>query len=255
MKFPVLFVAAAALSACSTQTPEQSAGTPLKPLESLDIAEAAKKAPNIEPAKAVVRTENPAPASAEPELAVVEAPTPELTAPEASEQQLAAAELPEQQLDAAEASEQPLAVAEALEPQVAALETPEPQITVARAPAANSDAVCNRGVGDQEINFILCEDGALRKAGVVAALSAPHDPELTLESVASTYGVAPQIFTGIQTATYGTLVNGNRQAPRSRGKHKAQTGLVQINGKIYEVYQLSSGGKTGTIFVEQKDDS
>lgn len=118
--------------------------------------------------------------------------------------------------------------------------------------AAPSDAVCNRGAMSDTRSFIICRDGTLRKAGVVTALSAPNDPNLTIEEVAATYDVAPQIFTGIQSATYGTLVNGNRQAPRRAGKHKAQTGLVQIQGKIYEVYQLSSGGKTGTIFVEQK---
>lgn len=194
MKMPVLFAAAVALSACSTTTVEQSAETPLKPLESLDIAKAPNsEAPRIEPAKQMIRTRN-------------------VTAPE------------------------------------------EPNLVAAKAPAPSGDAVCSRGAMTETRSFIICKDGALRKAGVVAALSAPNDPDLTIEDVAATYDVAPQVFTGIQSATYGTLVNGNRQAPRRAGKHKAQTGLVQIQGKIYEVYQLSSGGKTGTIFVEKPDD-
>lgn len=187
MKMPILFAAAVALSACSTSPVEQSAGTPLKPSESLDIAKApAAEAPRIEPAKAVVKSEN------------------------------------------------------AVAPQ---------QATAA---AASGDAVCTRGAMGESRSFIICEDGALRKAGVVAALSAPNDPDLKIEDVARAYEVPSQVFTGVESATYGTLVNGNRQAPRSGGKHKAQTGLVQIQGKVYEVYQLSSGGKTGTIFVEQK---
>ncbi len=196
MKMPALLVAAVALSACATTTSTptstssaagQSAETPLKPSESLDIAqapaaEAQKAAPaqKIEPAKAVVRTQNA---------------------------------------------------------------------------ARSGDAVCNLGALDETHNFIICEDGALRKAGVVEALSAPHDPDLKIEDVAKKYEVPPQIFSGIQSATYGTLINGNRQAPRKNGKHKAQTGLVQIQGKVYEVYQLSANGKTGTIFVEQRTGS
>jgi len=133
---------------------------------------------------------------------------------------------------------------------------PAAQSAVAKAPTASGDAVCNRGTfeGDAR-SFIICEDGALRKAGVVAALSAPHDPALTIEDVAAEYDLPSQVFTGIESATYGSLINGNRNAPRGGGKHKAQTGLVQIQGKVYEVYQLSSAGKTGTIFVEQKSDS
>jgi len=77
---------------------------------------------------------------------------------------------------------------------------------------------------------------------------------LKIEDVSATYNVPTQIFTGIESATYGSLVNGNRQAPRGGAKPRAQTGLVQIEGKVYEVYQLSSDGKSGTIFVEQKSD-
>lgn len=124
---------------------------------------------------------------------------------------------------------------------------------VAMAKPASADATCNRGTLDETRSFIICEDGALRKAGVMAALSAPHNPELKIEDVAASYEVPSQVFTGIENATYGTLINSERKAPRSRGKSKAQTGLVQIQGKVYEVYQLSTEGKTGTIFVEQKD--
>jgi hypothetical protein len=117
----------------------------------------------------------------------------------------------------------------------------------------SADATCNRGTLDEVRSFIICEDGALRKAGVMAALSAPHDPALKIEDVAASYEVPSQIFTGIENATYGTLINSERKTPRPRGKSKPQTGLVQIEGKIYEVYQLSTVGKTGTIFVEKKD--
>lgn len=186
MKMPALFAAAVALSACSTPTlVEQSADSQLTALEAIDIAEASNTRTQIEPAKAAVRTRNPA---------------------------------------------------------------------TQTAAAPSGDAVCNRGSLGESRSFIICENGALRKAGVVSALSAPHDPNLKIEDVAANYEVPPQVFTGIQSATYGSLVNGNRQAPRGGVKHKAQTGLVQIEGKIYEVYQLSSGGKTGTIFVEQKSD-
>jgi len=118
---------------------------------------------------------------------------------------------------------------------------------------ASADAACNRGTMTDERSFIICEDGALRKAGVVAALSAPHDPDLTIEEVAERYEIAPQVFTGIESTTYGNLVNSERRSKRRAGKHKAQTGLVQIQGKVYEVYQLSAVGKTGTIFVERKE--
>lgn len=124
---------------------------------------------------------------------------------------------------------------------------------VALAKPASADATCNRGTLDETRSFIICEDGALRKAGVMAALSAPHNPELRIEDVAGSYEVPSQIFTGIQNATYGTLVNSERKTPRPRGKSKPQAGLVQIQGKVYEVYQLSTEGKTGTIFVEQKE--
>jgi len=166
-------------------------------------------------------------------------------------------------LEAIDIAKAPTAAERGIEPAKAVTRTQNPvaEPVAAKAPAPSGDAVCNRGaldrgaLDDETRSFILCEDGALRKAGVVAALSAPHDPELKLEDVSETYNVPTQVFIGIQSATYGSLVNGNRQAPRGGAKHKAQTGLVQIEGKIYEVYQLSSGGKTGTIFIEQKSGS
>ncbi len=160
-------------------------------------------------------------------------------------------------LEAIDIAKGPTAAEQGIEPAKAVTRTQNPAApsVEAKAPTSSGDAVCTRGaLVDEARNFIICENGALRKAGVVAALSAPHDPALTIEDVAANYDVPPQVFTGIQSATYGSLVNGNRQAPRNSGKHKAQTGLVQIEGKIYEVYQLSSAGKTGTIFVEQKSD-
>ena len=117
---------------------------------------------------------------------------------------------------------------------------------------ASADATCNRGTLDQARSFIICEDGALRKASVVTALSAPHDPKLSIEDVAEQYGLAPQVLTGIESTTYGSLVNTERRSAATRAKKsKAQTGLVQIQGKVYEVYQLSKAGKTGTVFVER----
>jgi len=145
----------------------------------------------------------------------------------------------------------PMSAQEALDI-ATATKVDEETVAVAKAATPSADAVCNRGSIEEVRSFIICEDGALRKAGVMAALSAPHDPDLKIEDVAKSYDVAPQVFTGIQNATYGTLINGERQLPKPRGKSKAQTGLVQIQGKIYEVYHLSTEAKTGTIFVEQK---
>ncbi len=120
---------------------------------------------------------------------------------------------------------------------------------------ASADATCNRGTLDKARSFIICEDGALRKASVVTALSAPHDPKLTIEDVAKQYGLVPQVLTGIESSTYGSLVNTERSSAATRAnKSKAQTGLVQIQGKVYEVYQLSSAGKTGTVFVERSEE-
>ena len=156
-------------------------------------------------------------------------------------------------LEAIDIAKGPTAAERGIEPAKAAVKTQTPEAqTVA---AGSGDAICNRGTLEENRSFIICEDGALRKASVVNALSAPHDPDLKIEDIASNYQVPVQIFTGIQSATYGSLVNGNRQAPRGGDKHKAQTGLVQIQGKIYEVYQLGSGNKTGTIFVEKKSGS
>ncbi len=128
------------------------------------------------------------------------------------------------------------------------------EIEVAAVIPASADATCNRGTMTGDRSFIICEDGALRKAGVVTALSAPHDPKLTIENVAERYGVAPQVLTGIESTTYGSLVNSERRSQTRAGKSKAQTGLVQIQGKVYEVYQLSSAGKTGTVFVERDEE-
>ncbi len=128
-----------------------------------------------------------------------------------------------------------------------------PESAEAASSQAVANAVCNRGALEETRSFIICENGALRKAGVVEALSAPHDPDLSIETVASSYEVAPQVFTGIESTTYGNLVNSERSSQRRAGKHKAQTGLVQIQGTVYEVYQLSHGGKTGTLFVEVED--
>ena len=154
-------------------------------------------------------------------------------------------------LEANDIAAAPTAAEQNIEPAKAL--TGAPNTAATQAPSG--EAVCSRGTLNDEIrSFIICENGTLRKAGVVAALSAPHDPALKIEDVSATYNVPTQIFTGIESATYGSLVNGNRQAPRGGAKPRAQTGLVQIEGKVYEVYQLSSDGKSGTIFVEQKSD-
>lgn len=145
----------------------------------------------------------------------------------------------------------PMTVKESLDI-ASATKVDETTIAAAKTATPSADAVCKRGSLDKTRSFIICEDGALRKAGVMAALSAPHDPDLKIADVASSYEIAPQVFTGIENATYGRLINGERQLPKPRGKHKAKTGLVQIQGKVYEVYQLSTDSKSGTIFVEQK---
>lgn len=145
----------------------------------------------------------------------------------------------------------PMSAKEALDI-ATATKVDEKKVDAAKAATTSADAVCNRGSIKETRSFIICEDGALRKAGVMAALSAPHDPDLKIEDVAKSYDVAPQVFTGIQNATYGTLINGERQLSKPRGKSTAKTGLVQIQGKVYEVYQLATEAKTGTIFVEQK---
>lgn len=162
------------------------------------------------------------------------------------------AETPLNPYESLDVAKGPTAAERGIEPAKAITRNKNEQAAaVAEAPAKSNDATCNRGMFEEDRTFIICEDGALRKAGVVATLSAPHDPDLLIEDVAATYDVPSQIFSGIQSATYSTLINGNRNAPRKAGKHKAQTGLVQIEGKVYEVYQLSANGKTGTIFVEQ----
>ncbi len=157
-------------------------------------------------------------------------------------------------LEAIDIAEAPAAEAQKIEPATTVIrtETPELEVVTANSPAPNGDAICTHGALDEARSFVICEDGALRKAGVVAALSGSHDPNLKIEEVAAKFEVPPQVFSGIQSATYGTLINGNRHAPRGGSKPKSQTGLVQIEGKVYEVYQLSAKGKNGTIFVEQK---
>ena len=157
-------------------------------------------------------------------------------------------------LEAIDIAEAPAAEVQKIEPAKAITRTknPEPEVAAAAAPNPSDNAVCNRSIFDEDRTFIICEDGKIRKASVVAALSAAHDPDLKIEDVATTYNVPSQIFSGIQSATYGTLVNGNRQAPRGGDKPKARTGVVQIQGKIYDAYHLNANGKKGTIFVEQK---
>lgn len=118
--------------------------------------------------------------------------------------------------------------------------------------APSTNATCKHGSLDEERSFILCEDGTLRKAGVLMALSAPHDPELKIEGVAERYGIPPQVFTGIQSATYSSLVT-KEGKPLRQGKHKPREGLVQIEGKIYDVYQVSINNQTGTVFVERSN--
>lgn len=213
MKMPALFAAAVALSACSTTEPTgQSSERALTPLEAIDIAEV--------PAAEVKKIE---PAKA---LVRTKNPVPEaFAAPD---------------------------VVVAPETVATSKAVAAPEAVVAAAPKPSNDAVCNRGIFEEDRIFIICEDGKLRKANVVAALSAAHDPDLKIEEIAAAYDVPTQIFSGIQSATYGTLINGNLQVPRGGDKHKARTGVVQIQGKVYEVYQLSTNSKNGKIFVEQK---
>jgi hypothetical protein len=115
---------------------------------------------------------------------------------------------------------------------------------------SSTNATCKHGTLDEDRSFILCEDGTLRKAGVLMALSAPHDPDLKIEGVAARYGIPSQVFTGIQSANFSTLTS-KEGKPVRQGKHKPREGLVQIEGKIYDVYKVSIDDQTGTVFVER----
>lgn len=129
---------------------------------------------------------------------------------------------------------------------------PAQALDVASAP--NADATCAHGTVSEDRNFILCENGALRKAEVEKALDSDVDTDLTIETVARKYDIASQVFTGIDLTTYGTLVRRDRRpAPTVTTRKATEYETVRVRGKLYDVYHVGIGEKSGTIFVERKD--
>ena len=131
---------------------------------------------------------------------------------------------------------------------------PAEALDVAAVPASSGtpteDATCSHGVVAEERTFVICENGKTRKAGVLTALDQPADKDMTIETVAERYNVAAQTFTGIEVATYGNLVRKDRTpVPTTRKATEYET--VTIGSKIYDVYHVGIGTKSGTIFVER----
>ena len=119
---------------------------------------------------------------------------------------------------------------------------------------ASSDATCSHGAINDTRSFILCEDGALRRSGVEIALAEPVDTELDIEAIAARYNRASQDFTGVETATYGSILPQDRK-PFVKGASKptksTDAETVKIGDAIFDVYALGSDAESGVIFVER----
>ena len=84
-----------------------------------------------------------------------------------------------------------------------------------------------------------------------AALNGPVDEALDIEQVANKFAVAPQIFTGIEPATYSDLVPKNRKAI-APAKASSPYDSVTVDGKIFDVYRVGLGETIGTVFVQRR---
>lgn len=119
---------------------------------------------------------------------------------------------------------------------------------------ASADATCSHGAISETRSFILCEDGALRRSGVETALAQPVDTTLDIETIANRYNRASQDFTGVETATYGSILPQDRK-PYVKGASKptksTDAETVKIGDAIFDVYTLGSDAETGVIFVER----
>ena len=135
--------------------------------------------------------------------------------------------------------------------------TPEP-VTTPLSPAeldvAANESTCARGTLPDERIYIVCENGVTRLPVFRAALNGPVDEALDIEQVANKFAVAPQIFTGIEPATYSALVPKNRKAI-APAKASSPYDSVTVDGKVFDVYRVGLGETVGTVFVQRRTKS
>ena len=120
---------------------------------------------------------------------------------------------------------------------------------------ASADATCSHGAINETRSFVLCEDGALRRSRVETALAQPVDTSLDIETIADRYNRAAQDFTGVEVATYGSILPQDRK-PFVKGSAKPKktvdAEIVRIGNAVFDVYPLGSDAETGVIFVERE---
>lgn len=115
---------------------------------------------------------------------------------------------------------------------------------------ARAGAVCARGAATEERSFIFCQGGRTSINVFRETLRGESDDTLDLEQIAVRYGVPLPVLTGIKPATYSDIVP-NRQRLPLRSKAEPDD-TVTVDGRVFDVYRVSRGQETGTVFVERR---
>ena len=123
-------------------------------------------------------------------------------------------------------------------------DTMAPGVSIERAGLAPA---CERGAIDAQRIFLLCAGTADVLADAARSVELETDPTLDIASVAAEYGIARQSVTGIEAATYSSIV---ARVPETRAR-KTATAPIVIGGRSFRKVTLEADGKApSTLFIE-----
>ena len=142
-----------------------------------------------------------------------------------------------------------LAAATSLLAGCAATKTPSP-VPAKAITKVKAQSACTRGAVDAQRSFIICPVGVAYEDEARVSFDQPADLSLDIARVASTYGIARQTVTGIESATYVRIVG---KVPESRPRTTKQaSGTITVRGREFRKVTLNADGqKPAVLFIEE----
>ncbi len=129
--------------------------------------------------------------------------------------------------------------------------TPAPEPVPAKAVTkVHTRSACTRGAIDAQRSFIICPVGVSYEDEARLSLKQPADLSLDIARVASTYGIARQTVTGIESATYVRIVG---KVPETKTRDtRRSTGSITIEGREFRKVTLNADDQEpAVLFVER----
>jgi hypothetical protein len=125
--------------------------------------------------------------------------------------------------------------------------TPVPAKAITKVPTKSA---CTRGAIDAQRSFIICPVGIDYEAEAQLSLKQPADLSLDIARVASTYGIARQTVTGIESATYVRIVG---KTPETKPRdERGNTETITIEGRDFRKVTLNADNQEpAVLFIER----